>query len=143
MGQSLNPKARWDLRMWPKFFPSLLCSHPQATKGSPAGTLHYSRTNSSLEPPDPSCYNEPQPQWIHPPLVIVTQLSGQRRTPPRSTHPPPFLGGQAAPESGTGSGWALLPPWHITAAWGRGGRRRRKKKDSKLHSENYRELDAW
>ena len=24
MGQSLNPKVRWDLRMWSKFFPHSL-----------------------------------------------------------------------------------------------------------------------
>ena len=62
MGQSLNPKARWDLRMWSKFFPGLLCFHPQATKGNPAGTLHPPFQNKFLLPanPDPSCYKEPQ-----------------------------------------------------------------------------------
>lgn len=62
MGQSLNPKARWDLRMWSKFFPGLLCFHPQATKGNPAGTLHPLFQNKFLLPanPDPSCYKEPQ-----------------------------------------------------------------------------------
>lgn len=107
MGQSLNPKVRWDLRMWSKFFPSLLCSHPQATKGSPAGTLHPLFQNKFLLPlnPDPSCYNEPQ-LMDTPTACYSHPLSGQRRTPSQvHPHPPPFLGGQAAPEMGAWFPW--------------------------------------
>lgn len=73
-GQSLNPRVRWDLRMWSKLFPCLLCPHPQPTKGNLTGNLHPLFQNKLFLPsnPDPSLLQGTPPKRYIPLLFIVT-----------------------------------------------------------------------
>lgn len=128
IGQSLNPKARWDLRMWSKFFPGLLCSHPQATKGSPAGTLHLLLQNKFLLPlnPDPSRYKEPQLMD-----TLTASYSHPAVRPEKAPHPgpptpTPLLGRTGCPRNG-GLASLGVGPLTLHSVYCSMGERRREK----------------
>lgn len=144
-GQSLNPRVRWDLRMWSKLSPCLLCPHPQPTKGNPTGNLHPLFQNKLFLPsnPDPSLLQGTPPKRYIPLLFIVT---GQ---PSRPSTPPPILGGQAAPEMGAWPPWegrATYSPQHVLQHGGgkkREGRKRKKIQSFTTRTTRITDQDMW